>query len=165
MADEFSKHIFSVLGINVNIDGSEFDQLIEDEGVGNGDIFRLGWSADYPSPESFLINFYGGNVPEDPSTPSGINKSRYKNPLFDQFFEMAVDSKKMSDQMQYFSKAEVELMKDPPLIPIWYPGDISLVNSYVRNFYFNALAHLDFTNVYCKEWTEEEYQKKYSEKK
>ena len=165
MADEFAKHIFSVLGINVNIDGSEFDQLIKDEETGNGDIFRLGWSADYPSPESFLINFYGKNVPEDSNIPSRINKSRYKNPLFDQFFEMAVDSKKMSDQMQYFSKAEVELMKDPPLIPIWYPGGISLINSYVRNFYFNALNHLDFTHVYCKVWTEEEYQKKFSKKK
>lgn len=90
-----------------------------------------------------------------------INKSRYRNVLFDQFFEMAIDSKKMSDQMSYFSKAEVELMKDPPIIPIWYSGDICLMRSEVRNFHFNALNYLDFTSVYIKKWTKEEYQNKY----
>lgn len=162
VADEFAKQIYNVLHINVNIDGSTFEQLIDDGENGRGDIFRLGWSADYPSPESFLINFYGKNVPENKSEPSKINKSRYKNPLFDQYFEKAIDSKKMSDQMMNFAKAEVELMKDPPIIPLWYTGDIEIIYSNVRNFHFNALNHIEFTHVYKKEWTEEEYQQKIS---
>lgn len=163
VADEFSKQIFNNLGINVNIDGSSFEQLIEDEENGNGDIFRLGWTADYPSPESFLNNFYGKHVPENDSDPSMINRSRYKNPLFDEFYKKAVDAEKMSDQMMFFSKAEVELMKDPPIIPLWYTGDIEITNSYIRNFYFNALNYMDFTRVYRKEWTEEEYKESRSE--
>lgn len=162
VADEFSKQIKSLLNINVNIDGSTFEQLIDDGESGKGDIFRLGWNADYPSPESFLVNFYGKNVPDNPSEPSKINKSRYKNPLFDQYFEQAIDSKKMSDQMIYFAKAEVELMKDPPIIPLWYTGDIEIIHSYVRDFHFNSLNYIDFTRVYKKEWTEEEYQQKVS---
>ena len=51
-------------------------------------------------------------------------------------------------------------MKDPPIIPLWYSGDIEIIYSYVRNFHFNPLNHIDFTSVYLKEWTEEEYQKK-----
>ncbi len=165
VADEFSKQIYNVLRINVNIDGSTFEQLIEDGENGNGDIFRLGWSADYPSPESFLSNFYGKNVPDDPSKPSTVNKSRYKNPAFDNYYEQAIDSKKMSDQMMYFAKAEVELMKDPPIIPLWYTGDIEIIQSYVRNFHFNSLNYIDFTRVYKKEWTKEEYQEMMNEKK
>jgi ABC-type transport system substrate-binding protein len=165
VADEFSKQIAKVLNINVNIDGSSFEQLVKDGESGNGDIFRLGWSADYPSPESFLVNYYGKNVPDDPNEPSRVNKSRYKNPVFDEFFERATGTKKKSDQLKYFAKAELALLQDPPFIPLWYTGDIAITNSYIRNFHFNALNYMDFTHVYIKDWTEAEYQKKVSSKK
>jgi ABC-type transport system substrate-binding protein len=164
MADEFAKQMFMVLGINVNMDGSTFEQLIEDGEMSNGDIFRLGWSADYPNPESFLMNFYGGYVPGDENARSPINKSRYQNPKFDELFKQARNAEKISDQMRLFSEAEVELLKDPPMIPLWYTGDIQITYSRVRNFHFNALNYLDFTEVYKKDWTKEEYQEKHTSK-
>lgn len=165
VADEISKQIYQVLGININIDGSTFEQLNADGENGNGDIFRMGWSADYTSPETFLMNFYGKFVPEDQTEPSPINKSRYKNPIFDQFYNEATSSKKLTDQMKFFSKAEVALLEDPPLIPLWYTGDIQITYSYVRNFHFNWLNTFDFTNVYLKEWTAEEYEQQLAENK
>ncbi len=162
VADEFSKQIFRVLGINVNIDGSSFEQLQEDGAVGNGDIFRLGWSADYPSPESFLMSFYGGFVPDSPEEPSTMNQSRYNNFLFDEFIDRAKSSEKASEQMSNFSKAEIELMKDPPVIPLWYSGDIQITQSYIRDLHFNALNYFDFRKVYIKEWTLEEYKENYN---
>ncbi|MEJ6583057.1 MAG: peptide ABC transporter substrate-binding protein [Crocinitomicaceae bacterium] len=164
VADEFAKQIFKVLGINVNIDGSSFEQLTADRQVGNGDIFRNGWSADYASPETFLMNFYGKFVPDNDSEPSPTNESRYKNPLFDEFYEQAQNSDKLSDQMRLFSQAEVELMKNPPIIPLWYAGDIAIMQSYVRNFHFNALNHFEFKKVYIKPWTAEEYKAAHAEK-
>jgi ABC-type oligopeptide transport system substrate-binding subunit len=161
IADEFSRQIRSVLNINVNIDGSSFEQLIADAETGNGDIFRLGWSADYPSPESFLVNFYGKNIPESTDEPSKVNKSRYKNPVFDEFYERATGTKKQSDQLKFFAKAEKVLLGDPPLIPLWYSGDYAIIYSDVRNFHFNSLNALDFTYVYKKKWTKEEFLKKH----
>lgn len=160
-ADEFSRQIRSVLNINVNIDGSTFEQLIADSETGNGDIFRLGWAADYPSPESFLLNFYGKNVPESLDEPSKVNASRYVNPVFDEFFERALATKKQTDQLKYFAKAEKVLLGDPPLIPLWYSGDYAIIYSDVRNFHFNAMNYLDFTYVYKKKWTKEEFLKKH----
>ncbi len=165
IADEFAQQISMVLGINVNIDGSTFNQLIDDEEMGRGDIFRLAWAADYPSPESFLMGFYGKHVPENIDERSTTNKSRYKNDKFDQLFDEARHAHKLSEQMELFSKAEAELMKDPPIIPLWYAGDIQIMYSNVRNFHFNAMNLLDFTKVYKKEWTAEEYQKAHSTSK
>lgn len=159
VADEFAKQIYNVLNINVNIDGSTFEQLIEDGETGNGAIFRQGWGADYPSPETFLMTFYGEYVPKDSTEVSRINKARYMNSAFDNYYAKAKQARKLSDQMTYFMKAEIELMKDPPIIPLWYSGDIDIVQSYLRNFYFNPLNYIDFTTVYIKEWTEEEFQK------
>ena len=53
--------------------------------------------------------------------------------------------------------AEIELMKNPPIIPLWYKGDYGVVYSNVRNLYFNPLFLFNFTKVYKKEWTKEEF--------
>lgn len=165
VADEFSKQIYQVLGINVNIDGSTFKQLNIDGETGNGDIFRMGWSADYPNPENFLMNFYGKFVPEDSTERSVINKSRYQNPIFDEFYNKARQASKVTDQLKYFNQAEIALMDNPPIIPLWYTGDIEITYSRVRNFHFNAINIFDFTRVYLKEWTEEEYKEHMAQKK
>jgi len=163
VADEFAKQIFKVLGINVNIDGSDFEHLNKDAAEGNGAIFSMGWAADYPSPETFLMNYHSKFIPEDSTVPSTINKGKYRNYLFDKFYDEAVNAEKMSDQMDNFSKAEVELMKNPPIIPLWYAGDIQITQSYIRGLHFNALEFYDFKKVFIKEWTAEEYNKSYKE--
>jgi oligopeptide transport system substrate-binding protein len=159
IADEVAQQLSTVLNINVNLDASTFGQLEKDGQSGNYELSRNGWAADYVSPETFLFNFYGKNVPKSNSEKSSINKSRYQNPLFDEFFEKAKKSSRITDQMKYFSQAEVELMKNPPIIPLWYKGDYGIVYSNVRNLYFNPLFLFNFTNVYKKEWTKEEFLK------
>lgn len=159
VADEFAKQIKSNLGITVNIDGSTYERLAVDQELGNGDIFRTAWVADYLSPESFLQKFSGKFVPDNPQTPSFLNNARYKNALFDEYFEKAKNSTKLKERRKYLSMAEVELMRDPPIIPLWYSGELSILYSKVRNFHFNSLDNSDFRTVYIKDWTKEEYQK------
>lgn len=165
VADEVAHQIYQVLGINVNIDGSTFDQLEKDAQLGKSAIFRSAWVADYPSPETFLFNFYGKAVPSNKKIPSIINKSRYKNAEFDNLFELAKKSNKLSDQMLYFAKAEKALMQDPPLIPLWYKADFDIFYSNIRNLHLNSLNLMNFTRVYKKEWTKEEYLEEMKHKK
>jgi oligopeptide transport system substrate-binding protein len=159
VADEFAQQIFQVLNINVNIDGSAFEQTDEDATFCRGDIFRSAWAGDYPSPETFLANFYGKNVPLSKNDPSRINQSRYMNATFDILFEQAKNSAKKTQALSFYSKAEKVLMQDPPFIPLWYSGDIQIVYSNVRNLHFNALNLFVFKKVFKKEWTVEEYKK------
>ncbi len=158
VAEELAGQIYQTLGINVNIDGSNFEQRNEDGNMGRGDMFRTAWVADYSSPETFLGNFYGKIVPKSKDEPSSGNQSRYVNPLFDKYFEQgrSADTKK---RLELFSKAEIELMKDPPIIPLWYANDFTLSYSRVRNLKNNPMEFLDLRRVYIKEWTKEEYLK------
>jgi ABC-type transport system substrate-binding protein len=164
VADEFAKQIKNVLNINVNIDGSTFDQLQIDGNKGNGDIFRSAWAADYPSEESFLMNFYGKLVPKNPKELSIVNQSRYQNSLFDQYLEKARRETKISKKREYFSLAELELLKDPPIIPLWYSGELEIIYSHVRNLNVNPLDLFIFKEVYIKDWTPSEY-REYMKKK
>lgn len=158
VAEELADQIYQTLGINVNIDGSNFEQRNEDGNMGRGDIFRTAWVADYSSPETFLGNFYGKLVPKEKNEPSSGNQSRYVNPLFDKYFEMgrSADQKR---RLELFCRAEIELMKDPPIIPLWYANDFTLSYSRVRNLKNNPMEFLDLRRVYIKEWTKEEYLK------
>jgi len=159
VADEFAQQIFQVLNINVNIDGSTFEQKDDDATFCRGDIFRSAWAGDYANPETFLANFYGKNVPLSKDEPSRINQSRYMNSAFDLLFEQAKNSSKKTQALSCYSKAEKVLMQDPPFIPLWYSGDIQIVYSNVRNLHFNALNLFVFKEVYKKDWTVEEYNK------
>ncbi|WP_430405721.1 peptide ABC transporter substrate-binding protein [Fluviicola sp.] len=158
VAEELADQIYQTLGINVNIDGSNFEQRNEDGNMGKGDMFRTAWIADYSSPETFLGNFYGKLVPKEKDMPSSGNQSRYVNPLFDQYFEQG-RSASQKKRLELFSKAEIELMKDPPIIPLWYANDFTLSYSRVRNLKNNPMEFLDLRRVYIKEWTKEEYLK------
>ncbi|WP_341899968.1 peptide ABC transporter substrate-binding protein [Fluviicola taffensis] len=158
VAEELADQIYQTLGINVNIDGSNFEQRNEDGNMGRGDMFRTAWIADYSSPETFLGNFYGKLVPKEKDMPSSGNQSRYVNPLFDKYFEQG-RSASQKKRLELFSKAEIELMKDPPIIPLWYANDFTLSYSRVRNLKNNPMEFLDLRRVYIKEWTKEEYLK------
>lgn len=157
VADEVAQQIFQNLNINVNIDGSTFEQKDKDASFAKGDIFRSAWAGDYANPETFLVNFYGKSVPETKENASRINQSRYKNAQFDELFEKAKNSSKLSDAMANYSKAEKILMQDPPIIPLWYSGDIQIVYSDIRNLHFNSLNQFTFREVYKKQLTAEEY--------
>jgi len=165
IADEISKQIRQNLGINVNIDGSTFPQLTRDGDMGNGDLFRSAWSADYPSPESFLVNFYGKLVPDNKDEYSYVNPSRYKSAAFDEYFEKGRTSEKLSKRLEYFYKADQELLKDAAIIPLWYNGEIQIAYADVRNLHFNAMDLFVFREVYKKKWTKEEYLSKHQKSK
>lgn len=161
ICDEFAQQINEVLGINVNIDGSTFDKKEKDGDYAKSEMFRAGWTADYASPESFLGIFYGKVVPTSKDIPSKMNQSRYVNPDFDKLFEQAKKASKLSEQMKYFSEAEKVLMKNPPFVPLAYRGDYEIVYANIRNLYLNPMNIYNFTYVYKKDWTKEEYQQKF----
>ncbi len=157
VADEIARQLKATLNINVNIDGSTFEQKTKDANMANGDMFRQAWTADYPSPETFLMNFYGKLIPADSTQPSEINSARYRNPEYDKKMEEAKSASKQSDQIRLFAEAEKVLMQDPPLIPLWYSGDYNIMYFNVRNFHNNPMNIFDFREVYIKDWTEKEY--------
>ncbi len=157
IAKEFAKQIKKNLGIQVRIEESSFEEQNRAADFLKGDIFRTAWYADYNSPESFLQNFYGKVVPSDSSQPSTINQARYQNVHFDNYYERALRESKISNQMKYFCLAEIELLKDPPMLVLWYGEDNQVLYSHVRNLKENPLNQFTFREVYLKEMTKEEY--------
>jgi oligopeptide transport system substrate-binding protein len=150
VASEIQQQLYTVLGINIEIEQVSFKDKIEHAKFGVSEMYRSAWVADYPSPESFLSIFYGGDVPESNELPSYPNTMRYKNQTFDSLILLAKSTTNQVQQYNLFAEAEKVMMEDAPIMVLWYAEDYILINSAVKNYYNNPLQILDFSKVYIK---------------
>jgi peptide/nickel transport system substrate-binding protein len=151
VATEVANKWRDVLGINVEIEQVDRLDKIEDSKYARSDVYRSAWVADYPSPESFLSIAYGKNVPASLDEPSHPNVMRYKSEEFDKYFEMGMRAKTEEERLKYFARAESILMKDCPLIVLWYEENYRLIHSYVQNYHNNPMSYFDLSDIYFKQ--------------
>ena len=163
VASEIQNQLRNVLNINVEIEGVEFNQLIENQAMGKADIFRSTWFGDFPNPETFLVNAYGKIVPKSQADPSYMNSSRYINSEFDEAYERGSHSGNKEESYAAFAEAERILMEDAAFIMLWYGEDMMLRQSDVRNFETNGMRLLDLKEVFFKKRTAQEKEKSSSD--
>ncbi|MEO8859952.1 MAG: ABC transporter substrate-binding protein [Ginsengibacter sp.] len=140
---EFSSYIASELqqiGIRIQVETIQKSLLLEETAKSDALFFRGSWIADYPDAENYLSVFYGKN-------PAPPNYTRYKNPLFDKLYDEALIEKNDSVRMKIYQQADQLMIKDAPVVPLWYDMVIHLVHPYVKNFIPNSLNLLELRKV------------------
>lgn len=147
VAAEIQRHLKENLNVNITFESLSNNEKYRLQHKGMGNIFRDGWIADYPSPESFLSVFYGEPVPSDTSKTSYPNTQRYVNKEFDKYYKMGRDAIQKDSSYVYFMKAEQILMNDAPLMVLWYESNYRLISSKLKNFVVNPLRYFDLTRV------------------
>jgi len=148
VAEEVQKQLKENLNVDIELEIVPFAQLVENMIGGKADFFRGGWIADYPNPENFLWFFYGKSVPKDPTAQSYPNMMRYVNSSFDKLYEAGVKATSEEESFKYFMQAENLIMRDAPIITLWYDEGYRLLQSYVKNFPNNSMQYRDFGKVY-----------------
>lgn len=128
------------IGITINVEVVQKSLLLEQTAKSEALFFRGSWIADYPDAENFLSVFYGKN-------PAPPNYTRYQNPRFDTLYEEALSEKNDSVRYKIYQQADQLVMKDAPIVPLWYDMVIWLVHPYVKNFIPNGLNLLDLRRV------------------
>ncbi len=156
VANEIISQLKQVLNVNIELDQVPFKEKLEHSKYAKAEMFRSGWVADFPSPESFLSICYGANVPKSLDEPSYPNTTRYQNPVYDSLFRMGQTAKTKKESYNYLVQAEKILLEDVPVLPLWYNEDYYLRQAYVRNFNYNPMEYYDLSIVYIKPLTKEE---------
>jgi len=147
VAAEIQKQLKNNLNINITFESLPNPEKFELQIKGKGDMFRDGWVADYPSPESFLSIFYGEPVTNDTTRMSYPNTIKYKNAEYDKYYKMGREAIDRDSAAVNFLKAEQILMNDAPLIPLWYESNCRLIKTRLKNFHVNPIRYFDFTQV------------------
>ncbi len=147
VAAEIQKQLKNNLNINITFESLPNPEKFELQQQGKGDIFRDGWVADYPSPESFLSIFYGEPITKDMTKMTYPNTIKYKNAEYDKYYKMGRDAVDRDSAAVNFLKAEQILMDDAPLLALWYESNCRLIKTRLKNFHVNPIRYFDFTQV------------------
>ena len=130
------------LGIRSRLVNQEWKVFVQSRKSGKRQAFRSGWIADYADALSFLELF---------TTHSRFNFYHYKNSEYDKIIERI--SKTADDMLkkQLIERAEIFLLHDIPVIPLYYYVSRHLVNDQLLGFEDNiADRHLS-KYIYSKE--------------
>ena len=128
------------IGIRINVEVIQKSLLLEQTAKSEALFFRGSWIADYPDAENYLSVFYGKN-------PAPPNYTRYNNPQFNQLYEAALSEKNDSIRYALYRKADQLMIKDAPVVPLWYDMVLRLVQPYVKDFTPNSLNLLELRRV------------------
>lgn len=148
VVEEIKRQLKAVLNVELDFVVVPFARKLEDAKYSKAEIFRSGWVADYPSPESFLRILDGRGVPDSLDQPSYPNTIRYKNPVFDSLLQAGMTAVTKEEAYAAYRQAEQVMMQDAPMLILWYAESLKMSHSYVKSFYFNSLNHKDFSEVY-----------------
>lgn len=136
------------LGIYLDLSITGRAQHFERVEYGEVDFWKDSWLADYYDPENFLCLFYGKLVPDDTTSKSYFNSTRYKNPEFDNLYMTAVQEKNTEKRMELYCKADQKILDDAVIIPLYYDKTVRLLQLYVKNFPVNSMEVRDLGSVY-----------------
>jgi oligopeptide transport system substrate-binding protein len=151
VAVEIQKQLNDYLNIQVEINTYPFAQLLERAYSGRFEVMRSAWYADYPSPENFLWVFYSGSLDRQNRGVAYPNIVRYNNVTFNRLYEQALRARSIQEANELFLRAEKVLMKDAPIIVLWYDEGYRLLQSYVKNFPNNPMQYRDLGEVYFQQ--------------
>jgi ABC-type oligopeptide transport system substrate-binding subunit len=117
-----------VLGVNTELLHEEWKVFVNNRRQGVvTQVFRGGWIADYADPTSFLDLFAGG---------AELNTTFYDNRQYDQLLLKAAGASG-SQRLHLVEQAEALLMRDTPVIPLYYYVSRHLVKPSVRGYQDN----------------------------
>jgi oligopeptide transport system substrate-binding protein len=118
-----------VLGVNTQLVNEEWKVFVNNRRMGViTEVFRGGWIADYADPSSFLDLFMSG---------SGLNNTFYQDSDFDMLMKSAAIAGGEA-RMELLRQAEAQLMKDMPVIPLYYYVSRHLVRPRITGFSENV---------------------------
>lgn len=129
---------FQKLNIQLVIRSTDYNRFQDKMRRGQTQIFKVGWSADYPDPENFLFLLYGPNAK---AIHNGENNANYQNTEFDKLFEQMrvmpddVERQKIIDEM-------VSIVRhDAPWVWGFHPKELTLFHAWNKNIKPNLMAN------------------------
>jgi oligopeptide transport system substrate-binding protein len=118
------------LGISVKLHSEDWKVLLNEYHDGHFQVIRLGWSADYDHPHTFLDLFHTGNT----QNSTGWSDGRY-----DALLERAAAEPDPARSIALYREAEAIAVQAMPRIPLYFDTRLTLVKPWVKGLWGSAL--------------------------
>ena len=132
-----------VLGVEVEIQQTEWATFLQDLQARRYHMFTLGWSADYADPENFLdILFHSG---------SENNHTNYSSPQVDDLLEQARVEPDQETRFELYNRIEQMILDDAPWVLLWNTGETyALVKPEVKGYELTPMTIPKYRYVYLE---------------
>jgi oligopeptide transport system substrate-binding protein len=118
------------LGAEVRLTAVEFKSLLQDIDRGDVEVFRSSWMGDYNDAYTFA-QYFKSNF--------GINLPRYRSAEYDSLAGAAAVETDVARRGELLESAERIVLRDNPLIPIYFYVNKHLVKPEVDGWYDNVM--------------------------
>lgn len=125
IAESIQQMWFNILGIQVNIRNLEWKTYISTIDQRDYEIARAAWIGDYVYPDTFLSLWQSNN---------GNNNTAWSNPKFDQLLQASYIEPDPSKRLELLHEAEMIVVDELPIIPIFFYNRIYRIDSAVKNW-------------------------------
>ncbi|MDP8236070.1 MAG: ABC transporter substrate-binding protein [Candidatus Erginobacter occultus] len=126
---EFFRIQMRRLGLEVEVDYMTWPKFQDAGKTRSHQLFALGWVADYPDAQNFLLLFYG------PNGAPGPNTSNYHNPEFDGLYEEAIAIADPEKRIPLYHRMEDIVIEDCPWLLTTYRVVYALYHDRLKNYY------------------------------
>ena len=129
------------LGVNVEIQQTEWATFLQDLHRRRFQMFAIGWSADYPDPQDFLdILFH---------SESTNNWGGYSNREVDSLLVKARTEPDQTSRFQQYNRIEQLIVDDAPWIPLWHSTERKvLIKPQVKDYFLLPMTIPKLRYVY-----------------
>ena len=129
------------LGIEIDIQQTEWATFLQDVNDRKYQMFSLGWIADYPDPENFLDLLFHGE--------SQNNHTSYSNPEVNRLLEEARVERDRDRRFEIYNQVEQMIMDDAPWIWTWYRGEgYALIKPEVSDYFLLQMSIPKYRYIY-----------------
>ena len=132
------------LGLQVEIQQTEWATFLEDVNQERYQMFSLGWGADYPDPENFLDLLF--------HSESDGNRTNYSNPEVDAILEQARVEQDWTRRFELYNQVEEMILEDAPWVLLWNDEDwYFLIKPHIRDYFLLPLTIPKFRYIHIAE--------------
>jgi oligopeptide transport system substrate-binding protein len=118
------------LGVEARLTAVEFKSLLQDIDNGDVEVFRSSWMGDYNDPYAFAQFF---------KSDFGINLPHYRSTEYDSLLTAAAAQVDEAKRRELLQNAERVMLRDHPLIPLYFYVNKHLVKPQVDGWYDNVM--------------------------
>ena len=129
------------LGIEIDIQQTEWATFLQDVTDKKYQMFSLGWIADYPDPENFLDLLF--------HSESTNNHTNYSNPEVDRLLEEARTERDRERRFELYNQVEQMILDDAPWVWTWFSGEgYALIKPEVSDYFLLQMSIPKYRYIY-----------------
>ncbi len=130
------------VGLNIQIETLDPNTIRENLAKGQFQMNTGAWIGGNQDPLFLKDLFTTGKIPGE--GVSCCNRSRYSNSEVDKILEEAINEPDRTRAKDLYMRAWTSISNDLPLVPLWYPANMSIANKRIGNIKINASGDWGF---------------------